>query len=88
MTARNGTRVNAVPYECEVHGMMTKTEKELVDALLAIWDDIEFAAGCLAYLENDIERRKAIEYITGDENATAEDIVLFVLEIDRERQKT
>ena len=67
--------------------MMTKTETELVDLLFAIWDDEEFVLGCLAYLENDYERRKTIEYITGDEHATAEDIVLFVLEMDRERQK-
>lgn len=64
---------------------LTKTEERLVDKLLEIWNDAEFVAGILAYLESDAERQTMLDYIAENEKATTEDLVLLSLFIDRQR---
>ena len=64
---------------------LTKTEKRLVDKLFAIWNDAEFVAGIIAYLEDDAERQTMLDYLAENENATTEDLVLLSLFIDRQR---
>ena len=64
---------------------LTKTEERLVDKLLAIWNDAEFVAGVLAYLESDVERQTMLDYIAKTDNATPDDLALLALFIDKQR---
>ena len=64
---------------------LTRTERQLVDKLLTIWNDEEFVAGILAYLEDDAERQMVLDYIAENENASTEDLVLLSLYIDQQR---
>lgn len=64
---------------------LTKTEVRLTDKLLAVWDDAEFVAGILAYLESDEERQAMLDYIDESEEVTTEELVLLSLHIDKTR---
>ena len=64
---------------------LTKTEERLVDKLLAIWNDAEFVAGVLAYLESDVERQTMLDYIAKTDNVTPDDLALLALFIDKQR---
>ena len=64
---------------------LTKTEERLVDKLLAIWNDAEFVAGILAYLESDAERQAMLDYIAETDNAAPDDLALLALFIDKQR---
>ena len=64
---------------------LTKTEEQLIDKLLAIWNDTEFVVGILAYLENDEERQMMLDYIAENEKVSTEELVLLSLSIDKQR---
>ena len=64
---------------------LTKTEEQLVDKLLAIWNDTEFVVGILAYLESDEERQMMLDYIAENEKVSTEELVLLSLSIDKQR---
>lgn len=64
---------------------LTKTEELLVDKLLAIWNDAEFVAGILAYLESDAERQTMLGYIAENDNVAPDDLALLALFIDKQR---
>lgn len=64
---------------------LTRTEEQLVDELLAIWNDAEFVTGILAYLEEDEERQIMLDYIDKNEDVSTEELVLLSLFIDKQR---
>ena len=68
-------------------GLLTNTEKKLIQVLRDIWDDKEFVLGVVTDLETDEERQAVLDYIQSNDGVTTEDIVLLALHIDTERTK-
>lgn len=65
---------------------LTKTEEQLVRKLKRIWNDYDFLIGVISYLKTDEERQKLIDSIDAGLLTNDEEIVLFALDIQQERE--
>lgn len=64
----------------------TPKEKELFDVLKNMWDDVEFINGTLTFLLYDDERQDMIDEIKAGNVKDPSDVVLFALQIHKDRE--
>lgn len=61
---------------------MTKIKLMLGEKLCQLYDDKDFVIGVLNSAVSDNNAQAILDYMQSGENVTAEDIILFALELD------
>ena len=65
----------------------TPTEQKLIDILKSQFcDDAHYINGVCLDLEDDYERQDMLDEIEAGNVVTSDDVILFALQIDRERE--
>lgn len=63
-------------------------EKELKEELTKMWDDPDFAAGALCYLETDEQRKKVLDEVKSGKLRNPREVVGCVMEMTGGATKT
>ncbi len=61
---------------------MTKIKLMLGEKLCQLYDDKDFVIGVMSSAVSDNDAQAILDYMQSGENVTAEDIILFALELD------
>lgn len=66
---------------------MNKTKEALIKKLYSIWDDREFVAGVVSFLDEEFEMKQVLDHIEANEDITPSELLLIALSIDKDRGK-
>lgn len=66
---------------------MNKTKEALIKKLYSIWDNRDFVAGVVSFLDEEFEMKQVLDHIEANEDVTPSDLLLIALSIDKDRGK-